>query len=68
MKVDKVTNILISTHANKHKYYLYNECFDFAKEHGLTGGYGHDYITIEKVPENLLDKLKKLGIKFMRLG
>ena len=67
MKVNKVTNILISTHANKHKYYLYNECFDFAKEHKLVGSFGNDYITIEKVPENLLDKLKKMGIKIMKL-
>ena len=67
MKVNRI-NVLISTHANKNKTYLYNECFDFAKQHGLNGDYGSDYITIEKVPENLLDKLKKLGIKFIKLG
>lgn len=65
MKVNPVNriNVLISTHANKHKTYLYNEMWDFAKEHGLGGTFNNDYITISNMPENLLDKLKKLGIK-----
>lgn len=62
MKVNKI-NVLISIHANKHKHYLYNEMFTFAKENKLEGDYGHDYITIRDMPENLLKKLKELGIK-----
>ena len=62
MKVNKI-NVLISTHANKHKHYLYNEMFTFARENKLEGDFGHDYITLHKMPENLLKKLKELGIK-----
>ena len=65
MKINPVNriNVLISTHANKHKTYLYNEMWDFVKENKLGGSFGNDYITINSMPETLLDKLKKMGIK-----
>ena len=46
MKVNKI-NILLSTHANKSRYYFYNEMFDFAKQNKLQGQFGRDYFEIQ---------------------
>lgn len=66
MKVNRI-NILISTHANKHKTYLYNEMLDFARNNKLGGSFTNDYIQLNSMPENLIKVLKELKIKFKRL-
>lgn len=70
MKINKINriNIEICNYANKHKPYLYNEMFSFAKEHQISGVFGNDYINLSGVPENLIKKLEELEIKFMRIG
>ena len=66
MKVNRINriNVEISTLANKHRTYLYNEMFSFAKEHQISGRFGNDYIDLEGVPVPLLKFLEKLQIKF----
>lgn len=69
MKVNRINpinrvNIEINTHWNKHRTYLYNEMFSFAKEHQISGRFGNDYIDLEGVPVPLLKFLEKLQIKF----
>lgn len=69
MKINPVNriNVLISTHANSHKHYLYNQMYDFAKEHKLGGTFGNDYITLHSMPETLTKILKEMKIKFTKL-
>ena len=66
MKINPVNriNVLISTHANKHRTYLYNEMWDLAKANGLGGEFGKDYISIKGMPEHLRKVLDELKIKF----
>ena len=66
MKVNRI-DVLISTHANKHRTYLYNEMFDLTKEHKFGGTFGNDYITFSGMPEHLTKILDDLKIKFTRL-
>lgn len=66
MRVNRI-NVEISTHANKHKPYLYNEMFSLAKEHQVQGAFGNDYINLNSMPENLLKVLDKLDIKYRKL-
>lgn len=66
MRVNRIV-LLISTHANKHRTYLYNEMFSLAKEHQISGRFGNDYIELSGVPENLTKILDDLKIKFTRL-
>lgn len=63
MKVNRI-NVEISTLANKHRTYLYNEMFNLAKEHQIQGEFGNDFISLKSMPKNLLKVLKDLGIKF----
>lgn len=67
MKIQRI-NIEISTLANKHRTYLYNEMFDLAKQHQIQGTFGNDYITLSSMPENLLKVLEDLKIKFRKLS
>lgn len=64
----KINRIEISTLANKHRTYLYNEMFSLAKEHQIQGEFGNDFISLKSMPENLLKVLEDLKIKFRRLG
>ena len=63
MKINRI-NVEINTHLNKHRTYLYNEMFDLAKEHQISGRFGNDYINLEGLPVPLLKFLEKLQIKF----
>lgn len=65
MKVNRI-NIEISTLANKHKPYLYNEMFSLAKEHQVQGEFGNDFISLKSMPESLLKVLDKLDIKYRK--
>ena len=65
MKVNRI-NVEISTLANKHRTYLYNEMFDLAKKNQIQGTFGNDYITLNSMPENLLKVLEDLKIKFRK--
>ena len=62
MKIQRI-DLSISRLKNKHKTYLYNELFDFAKKHQLSGRFGNDYIELSGVPKNLIEELHKLNIK-----
>ena len=66
MRVNRI-NIEISTLANKHKPYLYNEMFSLAKEHQVQGEFGNDFISLKSMPESLLKVLDKLDIKYRKL-
>ena len=70
MKINKINriNVEISSFANKHRPYLYNEMFSLAKEHQIQGTFGNDYITLSSMPENLLKVLEDLKIKFRKIG
>lgn len=46
MKVNRI-NVEISTLANKHRTYLYNEMFSLAKEHQIQGEFGNDFISLK---------------------
>ena len=65
MKINPVNriNVLISTHANKHKTYLYNEMLDLMKKYKVGGIINNDYIKLNGVPETIKDDLKKLDIR-----
>ena len=65
MRVNRI-NIEISTLANKHKPYLYNEMFSLAKEHQVQGEFGNDFINLNSMPESLLKVLDKLDIKYRK--
>jgi len=65
MRVNRI-NIEISTLANKHKPYLYNEMFALAKEHQVQGEFGNDFISLNSMPESLLKVLDKLDIKYRK--
>lgn len=65
MRVNRI-NIEISTLANKHKPYLYNEMFSLAKEHQVQGEFGNDFISLKSMPESLLKVLDKLDIKYRK--
>lgn len=67
MKIERI-NVLISTHANKHRPYLYNEMFSLAKEHQVQGRFGNDYIELSSMPKGLTKVLEDLKIKFSILG
>jgi len=67
MKVNRI-NVEISTLANKHRPYLYNEMFSLAKEHQIQGTFGNDYINLNLMPESLLKVLNDLNIKFRKMG
>ena len=69
MKINPVNriNILIPANINQHKKFLYNEVLDFAQREKLGGVYSNEYIKINTMPENLLEVLKKLKIKFTKL-
>ena len=62
----KINRIEVGRLANKDRAYLYEEMFSLSRQHKCFEGstFGKDYITIEKPPEKLIDKIKKLGIKF----
>lgn len=66
MKINRI-NVEISTHANKHKPYLYNETYSLAKEHKFGGEFGTDYIELKGMPEDLTKELDKLDIKYRKL-
>lgn len=63
MKVNRI-DVVISTHANKNRTYLYEEMFGFAKEHKIQGRFGQDYFELESVPEEAIGLLEKMKIKF----
>ena len=67
MKIGKI-NILLSTHANKSRYYFYNEMFDFAKRNKLQGQFGRDYFEIRGLTDKMIEELEKKKIKFDKLG
>ena len=67
MKINRI-NILINTHANTHRTYLFNEMFDLAKKQHASGLFGRDYIKLSSLPETALKVLEELKIKFERLG
>lgn len=62
----RINRIEVNRLANKNRGYIYEEMFSLSREHNCFEGstFGNDYITIEKPPEKLIDKIKKLGIKF----
>ena len=62
----RINRIEVSRLTNKSRGYVYEEMFSLSREHNCFYGstFGNDYITINKPPEKLIDKLKKLGIKF----
>lgn len=66
MKVNRI-NVSISSLANKHRTYLYNEMFALAKEHQFGGSFGRDYIELTSMPENLTKVLDELKIKYKRI-
>ena len=67
MKVNKI-NILLSTHANKSRYYFYNEMFDFAKQNKLQGQFGRDYFEIQGLTNKMVEDLEKKKIKFYKVS
>ena len=67
MKINRIS-VEISTLANKHRPYLYNEMFSLAKEHQIQGQFGNDYISLKSMPESLLKVLEDLKIKFRKMG
>ena len=67
MKINKI-NILLSTHANKNRYYLYNEMFDFAKQNKLQGQFGRDYFELQGLTEKMVKELEKKKIKFHKIS
>lgn len=66
MKVNKI-DVLVSTHANKQRTYLYNELFSLAKEHQVNGRFGNDYIELPDVPEPMISILDKLKIVYSKI-
>lgn len=64
----KVTNIEVSTLANKSHTYLYNEMMNLSRKYKLGGEFGNDYISLKGLSEEALKELKETGIKFMRVG
>lgn len=67
MKINRI-DVEISTLANKHRPYLYNEMFSLAKEHQIQGEFGNDFISLKSMPEILLKVLEDLKIKFRKIG
>lgn len=66
MKVNRI-DVLVSTHANKQRTYLYNELFGLAKEHQVSGRFGNDYIELSSVPEPMISILDKLKIVYNKI-
>lgn len=62
----KINRIEISTLANREHYYLREQMYSLAREHNCfyNSEFGKDYITLENPPETIMEKLKKLKIKF----
>ena len=62
----RINKIEVSRLANKDRAYIYEEMFSLSRQHNCFYGseFGKDFITIDKPPETLIDKIKKLGIKF----
>ena len=68
MKINKLTNIEVSTLANKERTYLYNEMMNLSRKYKLGGEFGNYYISLKGLSEEALKELKDKGIKFMRVG
>ena len=64
MNVQRV-NVIINRNVNK-DLYLYNKVYDFAKQNKVGGEFGRDYITLRGIPEDLLELLDKLNIKYFK--
>ena len=69
MKITPINriNILINTHANTHRTYLYNEMMDLSRKYKFGGEFGRDYISLKSMPETALKILEELKIKFEKL-
>ena len=65
----RINKIEVSRLANKDRAYIYEEMFSLARLHNCFYGseFGKDFISIDKPPETLIDKIRKIGIKFREI-
>ena len=55
---------IIKTKANKNHVYLYNEMSDFITKNKIGAVFKNNEIELPSISLQLLEKLRKLGIKF----
>lgn len=63
MKVNRI-NVLISTHANKHKTYLYNEMWNLIVKYKCGGIVTNESIKLNSISDEVLKDLKDLKINY----
>ena len=63
MRIERV-NVVIPTNPNKHRKYLYNEMIDLMNKNHFGGEFRNENIKLSLMPEQLLQILDKLKIKY----